>query len=283
MRGTKLFFCLMIFFVAILSGCGGEKIENKVAEENSVKKETLLDAANSGADKEGVKPAGNTAAIDPLANDIHWIKDFNTGAYVWNPEPQDGESITWSGDIISDGNILYAQGRGTLTWYRDGQIIQTDEGSFDHGKHHGHFKHTFKSGNVDYSNWDHGVEIPLESSSSNSNDPAVQTFRNYYRAITNGNYREAYETLSYAQRQRMGDFNSYVSKFSNTISGEVIDIRLVSSDADSRTFDYTLKARDRDGSRVKVAIFKGQVTMATDNGRWFVRQARSSKTDEWYE
>lgn len=206
---------------------------------------------------------------------------MNNDAYVWNPEPQDGEGVRWNGDVVREGDNIFAQGRGTLTWYKDGQVIQTDEGSFDHGRHNGQFKHTFKSGRVDYSNWDHGTEIPMENSSSS--DDAEQAFRNYHRAITNGNYREAYDILSNAQKQRVGDFNSYVAGFSNTVSSEITDMRLVSSDADSSTFDYTLKARDRYQGRIKVITFRGQVTMAKDKGRWYVRYAKSSKTDEWYE
>ena len=89
----------------------------------------------------------------------HWISDAND-VYLWNPEPQDGESIHWSGGYVRDGNHKFADGIGVVTWYRGGQVIQVDEGTFIRGRHHGQFKHTFKSGRVDYSNWDHGVEIP---------------------------------------------------------------------------------------------------------------------------
>lgn len=89
----------------------------------------------------------------------HWIKDENTGVYLWNPEPAEGESITWSGGYVSEGNYKYADGKGVVTWYRDGKIIQVDEGGFSRGRHHGKFTHRFPSGNVIYSNWDHGKEI----------------------------------------------------------------------------------------------------------------------------
>ncbi len=94
----------------------------------------------------------------------HWIKDDKTNIYIWNPEPSGNEKITWSGGYIQDGDYKFAEGSGKVTWYRDGQVIQVDEGTFSHGKHHGQFKHTFKSGNVEYSNWNHGEEIPDVSS-----------------------------------------------------------------------------------------------------------------------
>lgn len=235
----------------------------------------------------------NATAVDALSEDNHWIKDRNSGAYLWNPEPQDGESVTWSGDVVREGNNLYAQGRGTLTWYKDGQIIQTDEGTFERGKHHGQFRHTFPSGNVIYSNWDHGEEIAephldysdrrTYSDTPDNVADARRAFINYHRAITDGNYRAAYETLSIAQRQRRGDYNSFVNGFANTLSSEVSDIDLVYADADSCTFDYRLTARDRYGNRIKTQVFRGQVTMAKDKGRWYVRNAKSNKVDEWYE
>ena len=158
MRGRKIFLCVvMIFFAAVMSGCGGSpKAENKepekVVEEAPkvppVENKNLLEVVDV-----------NDVASDPSAN-RHWIKDLNNGAYVWNPEPQDGESVRWSGSFVEEGGNRYAQGRGTLTWYKNGEVIQTDEGSFERGRHHGQFRHTFRSGRVDYSNWDHGQEIP---------------------------------------------------------------------------------------------------------------------------
>ena len=317
MRGIKILFCvLMIFFVAVMSGCGSAikgavksagKTVGKTTQKVARNADTALDvyevysdlnspSGSSGNNRTTNTPArggkgstvaragaamvGGAAVANELLSD-HWIRDLNNDAYVWNPEPQDGESVRWSGGVVNEEGTLYAQGRGTLTWYKDGQVIQTDEGSFDHGRHNGEFKHTFKSGRVEYSNWDHGQEIPLGSSGSGGG--AEQAFRDYHRAITNGNYREAYDTLSYAQKERVGDFNSYVAGYSNTISSEVTDMRLISSDGDSSTFDYTVIARDRYPNRVKVMTFRGQVTMAKDKGRWFVRHAKSNKTDEWYE
>ena len=201
MRYVKIILCIgMIFFVPILSGCGnavkgaitsaGKSVSKGVSKAvektpNVVKRnaddiaDLALDAASSApattstnrpavskpstATKAGAVMMGGAAvANEVFSEDKHWIKDGNNGAYLWNPEPQDGESVRWSGDVVREGNNLYAQGRGTVTWYKNGQVVQTDEGSFERGKHHGKFKHTFKNGNVAYSNWDHGAEIPLE-------------------------------------------------------------------------------------------------------------------------
>ena len=120
-------------------------------------------------------------------------------------------------------------------------------------------------------------------STNNSNDinAAKQSFINYHKAITNKSYREAYDILSFAQRERIGDYDSYAAGFADTISSEVSNLNLISSEDGAYTFDYTLTARDRyQGNKVKVQTFKGQVTMAKDKGRWYVRYAKSSKTGE---
>lgn len=103
---------------------------------------------HGSADDKTVEPTGK-----------NWIKDANN-VYLWNPEPQDGESITWNGGFVQDGNYKFADGSGTLTWYRDGEITQVDEGNFQHGQRQGRFSHKFPSGRVVYSNWNNGVEIP---------------------------------------------------------------------------------------------------------------------------
>lgn len=319
MNCGKMILCgLLVLFTATSIGCSGNAVKGagkmltNTAKKipNGVKKnaDTVLDVVELADDltssknpdgrngARGVSPktssvakagavmaGGAMVASEFLGNDRHWIQDMDSGAYLWNPEPQDGESVRWSGGVVRDGDNLYAQGPGTLTWYKNGQVIQRDEGAFERGRHHGHFSHTFPSGRVDYSNWDHGVEI-LESAPVNSGiDDARRTFINYHRAITNRDYRAAYEMLSYAQRQRVGEFGSYVNGFTTTISSEVSELNLVSSDANSCTFDYTLIARDRAGGGVMVSVFSGEVTMAKDNGRWYVRYAKSRKVSEHYE
>ena len=125
------------------------------------------------------------------------------------------------------------------------------------------------------------------NSESDNTGEARQAFINYHKAITNGNYRAAYDMLSNAQQERIGDFNSYAAGYATTISSEVTDMHLVSSNGNSCTFDYTLMARDRyRGNGVKVQIFSGQVTMTKYGeygGRWYVNYVVSNKVSERYE
>ncbi|MBR1646572.1 MAG: hypothetical protein IJ685_07325 [Selenomonadaceae bacterium] len=232
-----------------------------------------------------VAVGGAVAANEFLSEDRHWIKDNNSGAYVWNPEPQDGESVHWDGEVVRSEGNLYAHGTGTLTWYKDGQVIQVDEGTFERGRHQGKFKHTFKSGRVDYSDWNNGVEISAPNSSTNSaEDSAWKTFSDYHQAITDKKYSQAYDVLTSEQKGKVGGFDSYSAGYSNTLSSEVSKLSTVNASDNSVTFNYKLTARDRiQGNKVKIQIFKGQVTLINFEGRWFIDYAKSSKVDEYLE
>ncbi len=135
----------------------------KPSQTNSADK-TTNNAAKPTQSAPPAPPAPALQSPPPQKNDSaptgsHWIMDTRTGVYLWNPEPTDGESINWSGGYVTDGGYKWAEGTGVLTWYKDGKIIQVDNGKFIHGRHHGKFVHKFPSGNVMYSNWDHGREL----------------------------------------------------------------------------------------------------------------------------
>ena len=65
------------------------------------------------------------------------------GCYVWNPNPQPGETVTWTGNC--DGGL--AQGAGTLTWVSDGNR-ETNTGRLHDGRWDGHVVVRLANGNV---------------------------------------------------------------------------------------------------------------------------------------
>lgn len=261
-----------------------ENNEKKDPElETSSKKEEQLEEIN--ADKEPTQSQNSKPSVSPSLGE-NWIKDTSNNIYLFNPTPKEGESIKWSGGFVQDGDFRFADGAGTTTWYRNGEIIQVDEGTFEHGQRHGKFKHTFKNGSIDYSNWNHGEEIVLNNAPTNSaENEARQAFINYHRAITAENYNEAYSMLTEEQKQRVGDFRKYASGYIDTVSSEVSDISTISVFDNSVTFNYRLKARDwfSDSDKIKVQIFDGQVTLIKIDNRWYINNAKSSKVNEWYE
>ncbi|MBO4853238.1 MAG: hypothetical protein J5477_06380 [Schwartzia sp.] len=91
--------------------------------------------------------------------DEHWFTDIKQGVLIWNPNPESGESVEWTGGFIQDGTYKYADGHGEAKWYLNGSFEQLDEGNYEHGKRHGRFKQEFSDGRVVYSEWQHGTKV----------------------------------------------------------------------------------------------------------------------------
>ena len=63
-----------------------------------------------------------------------WMEISNlAGCYLWNPFPQENETVNWSGEC-SEG---FAHGRGETTWYENGNVSGTDVGRRQGGRPEG--------------------------------------------------------------------------------------------------------------------------------------------------
>lgn len=165
--GVSTIMLIVISAYMILSPV--EFTDDDIISKPSTAKEEMLTEQNKEDSlkiEEKSTHVDNTSFVSPSLGE-HWIKDDKTDVYLWNPEPNSNEQIAWSGGYVQDGKYKFAEGSGTVTWYRNGQVIQVDEGSFEHGRHHGQFKNTFKSGNVQYSKWNHGEKVADIASESN--------------------------------------------------------------------------------------------------------------------
>lgn len=175
-----IFIAISILIIFALIGAGiliGKNFNQDKQTAQPVQEENKIDSDKVVPPP--VEPVEKSAP--PLG--IEWIQDINTGIYLKNPEPTDGETITWSGGYVQDGQYKFADGYGVTNWYRYGELKQVDEGTFIKGERNGKFKHKFyPSGNVDYSNWNNGTEIV---SKVNSNERWIFDFGMYsYYAIT---------------------------------------------------------------------------------------------------
>ena len=65
------------------------------------------------------------------------------GCYLWNPAPQDNETVTWSGGC-SNG---LAQGNGRVSWFQNDELSQIVEGRLQDGRRHGTWTEYDESGN----------------------------------------------------------------------------------------------------------------------------------------
>lgn len=71
-----------------------------------------------------------------------WIANSHSGCQMWDPTPLADETITWSGHCAGG----YGEGRGTLSWYSHGILIETDVADFAHGRLNGHGSLRFTRG-----------------------------------------------------------------------------------------------------------------------------------------
>jgi hypothetical protein len=74
-----------------------------------------------------------------------WIADPDNSCRVWNPHPQVGETIKWSGSCV-DG---LAQGRGSLQWFKDNRPYEKDEGEWLAGRQAGSGTQVWEGGRYD--------------------------------------------------------------------------------------------------------------------------------------
>ena len=79
---------------------------------------SLVAASAYAEDSKNATPQGN------------WIADVKTGCKVWNPAPAQDESIKWSGDC-KNGKAV---GKGSLEWYKNGELQNTITGVLEDGR-----------------------------------------------------------------------------------------------------------------------------------------------------
>ena len=84
-------------------------------------------------------------AEDQLAHPGHpgWSVDAHTGCWIWNPNPQPDEMVTWSGRCYARGPAV---GFGVLEW-RHADKVSRYEGEYRDGKPHGRGSYTASDGN----------------------------------------------------------------------------------------------------------------------------------------
>lgn len=101
-------------------------------------------------------PAPRRPAPPPARDDgdpRFWLGDVDRGCRVRNPQPEPGETVTWSGGC-RDG---YGAGPGLGVWFnRDGREIQRVEMTLVRGRRHGEVTFAFPSGTRAYARYHNG-------------------------------------------------------------------------------------------------------------------------------
>ncbi len=87
-------------------------------------------AASAGADDATMREKSRGDAMQPSGS--NWIAAENQPCQVYNPYPEPGESVTWSGECV-DGR---AEGEGELVWRSSDGGTKTYVGRMRAGKFH---------------------------------------------------------------------------------------------------------------------------------------------------
>ncbi len=103
-----------------------------------------------------------------------WIKDPGNGCATSNPFPNPNESIRWFGSC-RDGKL---DGRGTLTWYRDGAETERNEGTFKDGELDGFATTRALEGYVVYGQYKRGIRHGQFMTVRNTGDHIKATYLN---------------------------------------------------------------------------------------------------------
>ncbi|MYH31232.1 MAG: hypothetical protein F4137_20870 [Acidobacteria bacterium] len=111
------------------------RFPNGVFSELAQNRLSALGAAAPGAD-----PASRVRPDETCAGQATgaacWMEiSQRPGCYVWNPYPQPGETVTWTGACAG----AKAQGTGTLTWAHDGGVQRNIGGRLVDGEFNGHW------------------------------------------------------------------------------------------------------------------------------------------------
>ena len=120
------------------------RFPNGVFSELAQNRLSALDAAATAAD-----PASRVRADETCAGRATgvacWMEiSQRPGCYVWNPFPQPGETVSWTGACAAGK----AQGTGTLTWAHDAGVQTNTGGRLVDGEKNGHWVIRFADGDV---------------------------------------------------------------------------------------------------------------------------------------
>jgi hypothetical protein len=171
--------------------------------------------------------------------DSVWIQT-KEGCKVYNPRPQKNETITWTGKC-ADG---YANGGGTLTWFKSGKQNQQYTGHMKRGIPNGNGKYSFAGGAIHEGIYVHGkMEGAGQIVERGKNDSVYYFYTGEFKNDSpdgygkeiyfypNGDTSSVYTGhFSNAERQGIGllkDFNKYTTTLikgyfnKNALQGEV--------------------------------------------------------------
>lgn len=190
--------------------------------------------------------------------EAQWIEDPRNGCKVFNNRPETSETITYDGECKNG----YADGEGTVVWFKDQIFIQKGEGSWKKGKMNG-------KGTYEWSNGDRYLGDFVESRRTGkgvyirpTGEKYVGDFVNgkfnwfdgtYYSANGKEPFTEGYSARIRAKIKQNITFNPINANGNPTVelevnidlSGLIINRKILKSSGDLNWNNAVLKAIDK--------------------------------------
>ena len=97
-----------------------------------------------------------------------------------------------------------------------------------------------------------------------------KVFNNYYRAVNERRYTDAYSYLTADCKNRLGSIEDFAVGHKDTLSVEILDFQQIVASAEAMHATYRIVTRDKVNDGVKVQIFEGQVILTKVGNKWLI-------------
>ena len=111
------------------------------------------------------------------------------------------------------------------------------------------------------------TELLAKPLTSENQKQAVETLVSFHKNITQKQYRNAYNLLSYDFQYEM-NYDGWAAGFNTTVSSSVSKISVVNESPAEISLNYILTAVDNVQGREEVAKFNGTVRLVNEDGLW---------------
>lgn len=124
------------------------------------------------------------------------------------------------------------------------------------------------------------TSVVANSKETTIENNAENTLINFHKAITDKEYRKAYNLLSHDMQKYVGDYDKFINGYGTTLSSSVTNMQVVSSDNNSSKIEYVLEAKDKLKAGIIIQHFRGTAILKKTNGEWKIDEVSAKKIDE---
>ena len=119
------------------------------------------------------------------------------------------------------------------------------------------------------------VQSPVQSNANLPNSSEWLVFLNYYRAINDHRFADAYSCLTENCRRSQGSLEEFANGRQNVLSVEILDFQPVGN-SPTITARYKIRTKDKIPGGVKVQSFNGTANLIKSGDTWFIDKLSST-------